>query len=231
MKTKTFVLAFIIGLFAVAVWADAGFIGEPSTSGVPVSGGGGGATVLYVPFEGNSAKNLVDNSNPTAQGGSITSDDKYVGTYSYDTEGSTTGLVYSISNFDPTDYEIRFAWKMPTYANGDYVFYIYVDANNYIYIGTIVNGTNLQLVHRAGGITETLDTTTTINDGAWHTIDMIVESGTVSVYIDGSGTPDESEAIVGTWAGSVASCMWGVEYDNTSVCDCFLDDLYISAAP
>lgn len=40
MKTKTFVLAFIIGLFAVAVWADAGFIGEPSTSGVPVSGGG-----------------------------------------------------------------------------------------------------------------------------------------------------------------------------------------------
>ena len=41
MKTKTFVLAFIIGLFAVAVWADAGFIGEPSTSGVPVSGGGG----------------------------------------------------------------------------------------------------------------------------------------------------------------------------------------------
>jgi hypothetical protein len=57
MKTKTFVLAFIIGLFAVAVWADAGFIGEPSTSGVPVSGGGGGCDdcsgtlILSVHFE------------------------------------------------------------------------------------------------------------------------------------------------------------------------------------
>lgn len=47
MKTKTFVLAFIIGLFAVAVWADAGFIGEPSTSGVPVSGGGDYSDIIY----------------------------------------------------------------------------------------------------------------------------------------------------------------------------------------
>jgi len=198
--------------------------------GQTVTGGGGSsATVLDVPFEGGSEaarlKNLVDNSDPTTVDGATTASSPCNGTYSYDTGGSTNELIYSISNFDPDDFKITVDFKMPSYAAGDHVLDIYIDANNRIRIFTNAPNT----VHASvikGGTTTLMEGVTTVNDSACHTLELTGNGTSITWKIDGN--TDDTATNSGTWSGTVSEVNWGIEQDNTSGCDCILDRLIIT---
>jgi hypothetical protein len=199
------------------------FSGSSVTNNTPAAGSD--ATVLEVTFEGASEsarlKNLVDDASPTTVDGATTSTSPYAGTYSYDTESNSNDLIYSISNFDPTDFVVSFAFKMPTYASSDHIWMVYVDSSNYIKLMT--SGTTISANINFGGTLEYVDGTSALNDGDWHTIELVVNGTSATLSFDGE--EEATDTISGTWAGTVTQVYWGREYDASSGCDCLLDNL------
>ena len=145
---------------------------------------------------------------------------------------SDTNSITATGHIDPSAGSISFWFNLDTIA-ADYIFRCEADASNEIYIRVDAgDSTDYHLIaaYQAGGTTELLvmpDNSMKI--GNWYHVRLTWGSGYCSLWCD--GVLHETEAIAGTWAGTLGTMYIMCGASNSYECDGKIAGVTITSNP